>query len=165
MRPGRSVASGSNSIIRSEGKSRFSGRGLGASEPLSAQATRNADRQALRRRKAELRYSMDLWRRGGSPAGLETAACPDWNDRGDQGVWAGVNIANDALAMGQGAITGRRPQRAGRDRSQGDGGVGQRGGFRGFLVVVGYPRRPRWNGASDARIASAGGASEKGRIT
>jgi hypothetical protein len=47
--------------------------------------------------------AMDLWRRAGSPAGLEPLR-PDWKDRGDQSVWVGVNIANDALATGESVI-------------------------------------------------------------
>jgi hypothetical protein len=44
--------------------------------------------------------SMELWRRAGSPPELAPVR-PDWKDRGDQSVWVGVNIANDALATGE----------------------------------------------------------------
>ncbi len=45
-------------------------------------------------------HSMELWRRAGSPPELAPVR-PDWRDRGDQSVWVGVNIANDALATGE----------------------------------------------------------------
>ena len=47
--------------------------------------------------------AMDLWRQAGSPARLEPLR-PEWKDRGEQSVWVGVNIANDALATGESVI-------------------------------------------------------------
>ena len=47
--------------------------------------------------------AMDLWWQAGSPARLEPLR-PEWKDRGEQSVWVGVNIPNDALATGESVI-------------------------------------------------------------
>jgi hypothetical protein len=46
------------------------------------------------------RNALALWERAGSPAELEPDP-PEWRDRGDESVWFGVNIANEALATGE----------------------------------------------------------------
>jgi hypothetical protein len=44
--------------------------------------------------------ALALWERAGSPTELEPEP-PEWRDRGDESVWVGVNIANEALATGE----------------------------------------------------------------
>jgi hypothetical protein len=56
------------------------------------------DRYAEEMRQYE--QARTVWEMAGRPAGLEPRK-PDWQDRGDEGVWVAVRMANAAVGLGE----------------------------------------------------------------
>jgi hypothetical protein len=108
-----------NEVLRNPGEGRDQRIGHRAEVAGWAQANRyrikRLETRIGKRYDAEMQSyetSMDLWWRPGSPVGLEPLR-PEWTDRGDESVWIGVNMADDALATGESvALTDDRNVRA-----------------------------------------------------